>query len=174
MGYQGLVSHKDGPDEGTHSSHAHPHHNRFVLPLLASCVIVFVTCDLWMSQCGFDTCFLVVNFVDDEWILWHVMVSDFKVANTSRVALAMVVKRLLSEFGFFDRVLAYVKDEGANLNTMATALKFAVKCKLLEIDEPYHGTCFMQVISKACQYGTNDIVVCLGLTCVSLKNVHAT
>lgn len=52
---------------------------------------------------------------------------------------------------------------------LATALKFVVKGKPLEIDEPYVDTCFKHAMSKACQYGTNDIVVCVGMTCASLK-----
>ena len=71
-------------------------------------------------------------------------------------------------------MLAYVKDEGVDLNMLATSLKFVVKCKPLEIDEPYHGTCFGHVMFKACQNGTNDIVLCARMTCVSLKDAHAT
>jgi hypothetical protein len=63
----------------------------FVLPLLASSAIIFVIFDLWMSWCGFDVFFLVVNSVDDECVPWNVTVGIFKVADTSRVALAEVI-----------------------------------------------------------------------------------
>jgi hypothetical protein len=44
-----------------------------------------------MSWCGFDVFFLVVNSVDDECVPWDVTVGIFKVADTSRVALAEVI-----------------------------------------------------------------------------------
>lgn len=116
---------------------------------------------LWMSRCGFDTFYLVVDFVDGEWVPRHITVSIFKVADIFGVALVEVVRWLLNEFGLTDQVFTYVKDENVNLNMLATTLKFVVKCKLLEIDEPYIGTYFEHVMSKACQYGTNDNIVCV-------------
>ena len=60
------------------------------LHVLMSCVSVSVTFDLWMSWCRFDTFYLVVHFVNDEWVSRHVMVGIFKVADTCGVALAEV------------------------------------------------------------------------------------
>lgn len=68
----------------------------FVLPLLANSAIILVIFDLWMSWCGFDVIFLVVNFVDDECVPQDVTIGIFKVADMSRMALAEVIKRLLS------------------------------------------------------------------------------
>lgn len=116
---------------------------------------------------GFDTFYLVVNLVDNEWVPWCIMVGIFE------AALAEVVKWLLNEFGLSDQVLVYVKDERTNLNTLTTALKLVVKCKPLELDKP-HGNCFRHVMSKAWQYGIKDIVLCTRMTCVSLKNAQAT
>jgi hypothetical protein len=144
--------------------------DKFVLPLLARRATVFITFDLWMSWCGFDTFRLVVDFVDDECIPQHVTVSIFEVAGTSGVALAEVIKWLLNEFGLTDRVLAYVKDDDTNLNMLATSQIFLVKCKSLGIDEPYPKIYFEHVMSKACQYGTNDTIICVWMTCVNLKD----
>lgn len=57
--------------------------------------------------------------------------------------------------------------------TVGYHLEYVVNCKPLEIDEPYDGTYFRHVMSKAYQYGTNDIVVCARMTCVRLKDAHA-
>jgi len=73
-----------------------------------------------------------------------------------------------------NRPLAYVKDERTNLNTLTTALQLVVKCKPLELDKPHPGNCFKHVMSKACQYGTKDIVLCARMRCVSLNNAQAT
>lgn len=117
----------------------------YVFPLLASCTNVSITYDLWMSQCGFHTFHLVANLVDDGWIPRHVTVGIFKVADTSRVALAKVVKRFVEEFGLIEQAMGHVKNEGTNMNMLATTLKYVVKCKLPKIEEPFHGTCFGHV-----------------------------
>ena len=69
-----------------------------------------------------------------------------KASNTSGVALAKIVKRLLQTFQLTDKVFAYVKDKGANLATLATALSSMVTCGPLEMTVP--GTCFGHVMSK--------------------------
>jgi hypothetical protein len=38
--------------------------------------------------------------------------------------------------------LAYVKDEGSNLNSMIIVLKSIVNCKALGVEESNYGTCF--------------------------------
>ncbi len=49
----------------------------YVLLTLFSCVTSSVTFDLWMSQSGFNTFALVVNFIDDAWVSKHVNVGFF-------------------------------------------------------------------------------------------------
>ncbi len=39
------------------------------------------------------------------------------------------------------KIIAYVKDEGSNLNTMIIAIKFIVKCEVLSLDESFQGSC---------------------------------
>ena len=48
----------------------------------------------------------------------------------------------------FFQVIAYVKDEGTNLITLANALSSVVSCDVLGLKEPYSGTCFGHVMSK--------------------------
>jgi hypothetical protein len=45
--------------------------------------------------------------------------------------------------------IAYVKDEGSNLNIMTTTLKSIVRCESLGLDENFQGTCFCFALSKA-------------------------
>jgi hypothetical protein len=101
--------------------------DKTLLHVLMSCVTISVTSDLWMSWCGFDTFYLVVHFVNDEWVSRHGMVGIFKVVDTSGVALAEVVKWVLREFRLTDEVLAYVKDEGANMNTLAISMRSIIE-----------------------------------------------
>lgn len=84
--------------------------DKIVLLHLVSCAHVYVPFDLWMSHCGFDTFFIVMNFMHDKCVAWHVTVVIFKVADIFGVAIAMVIKF-----------------EGANLNMLATTLKSMVK-----------------------------------------------
>jgi hypothetical protein len=52
------------------------------------------------------------------------------------------------------KIVAYVKDEGFNLNTMIVALKSIVSCDVLGLEESFQGTCFDHAFFKMCQYAT--------------------
>jgi hypothetical protein len=90
----------------------------YVLPTLSSCVTISVTFDLWMSQNGFDTFALVMNFIDDRWVPKHVTVSLFETPNITSVILAKFVKPLLAKFKLTHKIITYVKDKGSNLNIL--------------------------------------------------------
>jgi hypothetical protein len=64
----------------------------YVLLALAQCDITIVTFDLWMPQMNFDTFALVVNFLNREWVLYHVTIGLFEAPNTCGIALAQIVK----------------------------------------------------------------------------------
>jgi hypothetical protein len=40
------------------------------------------------------------------------------------------------------KIIAYVKDEGANLNVMTTTLKSMVNCEVFGMENSFQGTCF--------------------------------
>jgi hypothetical protein len=46
----------------------------------------------------------------------------------------------------------YVKNEGANLNTMTITLKPIVSCEALGVIKSFQGVWFEHAFSKACQY----------------------
>jgi hypothetical protein len=83
--------------------------------------------------------------------------------------LAKKLTKLLDSYALRRKIIAYVKDEGSNLNTMTTTLKSIVSCDLLGLEESFQGTCFGHAFSKACQYATIEEKVCKDLQYVSIK-----
>jgi hypothetical protein len=55
---------------------------------------------------------------------------------------------LLGAYGLKNKIIAYMKDEGSNLNTLTNVLKSIVKCETLGLKENFQGTCFGHVYSK--------------------------
>jgi hypothetical protein len=56
-------------------------------------------------------------------------------------------------FGKYDlrkKVIAYVKDEGSNLNIMIVDLKFVVSCDILGLVQSFQGNCFGHAFFKVC------------------------
>jgi len=45
-------------------------------------------------------------------------------------------------YGFLKNKMAYVKDEGSNINSMNDVLKLVVNCETLGLEESYKGTYF--------------------------------
>jgi hypothetical protein len=116
---------------------------------------------------------MVVNFVDKEWEPKHVTIGLFECQKTSGAALAETVKPLLKTFHFQDKVIAYVKDEGSNLVSLATSLTSVVSCPVLGLETPYSGTYFGHVMSKVCQHATIDEEVCASMKKMSMKVAQA-
>jgi hypothetical protein len=70
-------------------------------------------------------------------------------------------------------IIAYVKDEGSNLNTsMITTLKSVENYNILGLQENFQGSCFGHAFSKAYQYATTNEEVCKGLQYVSIKTTQ--
>jgi hypothetical protein len=51
---------------------------------------------------------------------------------------------------FYKNIIAYMKDEGANLNMMTLTLKFVMNCELVGLEESFQGICFGHAFFKAC------------------------
>ncbi len=60
----------------------------------------------------------------------------------------------MDSYALKKKIIAYVKDEQSNLNTMTTTLKSIVSYDMLGLEESFQGTCFGHAFSKACQYAT--------------------
>jgi hypothetical protein len=69
-------------------------------------------------------------------------------------ALVRNLIELLDKYALRKKIIAYVKDEGSNLNAMTTALKVVVNYEPFSLKESFQSTCFGHAFSKACQYGT--------------------
>jgi hypothetical protein len=69
----------------------------------------------------------------------------FEATKITRQALANNLTKLFDQYGLRNKIIAYVKDEGSNLNTMTIVLKFVVKCEILGLDESFQGVCFGHV-----------------------------
>jgi hypothetical protein len=64
-----------------------------------------------------------------------------------------------------EKVIAYMKDEGGNLSTLAQNFIFVINCtSLVFLVLRSKGSCFGHAFSKACQYACNDINVCVGFS----------
>jgi hypothetical protein len=56
--------------------------------------------------------------------------------------------KLLGQYGLRNKIIAYFKDEGSNLNTMTIVLKIVVNCEVLGLDENFQGSCFGHAFPK--------------------------
>jgi hypothetical protein len=75
----------------------------------------------------------------------------------------------LEQYGLTKTILAYVKDESVNLNTMIATLKSIISCEIFGVVESFKGTCFGHAFFKACQYEIVEKRVSKGLKYVSIK-----
>jgi hypothetical protein len=79
----------------------------------------------------------------------------FETPNTSIVVVVEEVKVLLVEFNLKNKVIAYVKDKGTNLNFFTTTFTFVMFYESLQLYQPFVTCCFGDVMSKTCQYATS-------------------
>jgi hypothetical protein len=82
------------------------------------------------------------------------------------------MKVLLVDFNLTSKVIMYVKDEGTNLNSFTIALTFVVSCEPLQLFQQFVGFCIGHVMSKACQYATNEVKVGVNMKKINLKDVQ--
>ncbi len=62
---------------------------------------------------------------------------------------------LLAWHELLNKVITYVKDEGANLSTLTMALTNIVSCVPPMLSQPYATISYGHAMSKCCQYATN-------------------
>jgi hypothetical protein len=58
------------------------------------------------------------------------------------------------------------------LNTLVVIVSIIVSCEPLQLETPFARVCFGHAMSKACQYATNDVKLCIGMKEVSLKDAQ--
>ncbi len=69
--------------------------------------------------------------------------------------------KLFDQYGLRNKIIAYVKGEGSNLNTMTITMKFVIKREVFGFNESFQGSYFSHVFSKACQYATTNEKICM-------------
>jgi hypothetical protein len=109
----------------------------YVLLLLNDCSCVTTNFELWMSKGAHDVFILVIYFLGSNWKPKHVTLGFFETVKTTREALAKNLIELFNAYGLRNKIIAYVKDEGSNLNILTNALKFVVKCETLGLKESF-------------------------------------
>jgi hypothetical protein len=104
----------------------------YMLPALAYCYFV-TSFDLWMSKGAYKIFIIVIKFCGVEWQLKHIVIGFFEAFDTFGHALAKDVVDLLNKYDLRKKMIAYVKDEGFNLNTMTIALKSIISYDILNL-----------------------------------------
>jgi hypothetical protein len=131
----------------------------YVHPTFVDCISATCTFDLWMSKGTHDVFVVVVNFMSNKWEAKHITIKLFEVSNFSGVTMVPRLQQLLDKFSLTQKILAYVKDEGSNLQTYANTLNYVFSCVSLVMMEPFDGSCFGHTLSKVYHYAiTNEKV----------------
>ncbi len=74
----------------------------------------------------------MINFVNSLWVSCHVIMGFFEATDTSRAAMVVKVKDLLSSKNLLDKLITYVKEVGDSLSTTLTQpFILIVSCGLL-------------------------------------------
>ncbi len=95
-----------------------------------------------MSKGAHDVFALVISFLNEEWQPQHIIIGLFKTNETTRQVMARNLIELLDQYDLKKKIVAYVKDKGANLNAMTTILKFVMNYEVFGLEESLQGSCF--------------------------------
>ncbi len=83
-------------------------------------------------------CFYIGDqFLGVNWMLNHITLSFFELIDINGQTLAKTLIELLDSCASREKTIAYVKDEGSNLNMMTTTLKSIVSCGMLGLKESF-------------------------------------
>jgi hypothetical protein len=90
-----------------------------------------------MSKGAHDVFVFVINVLRSNWKPKHVALGLFKAAKTIGQVLIRNLIELLDAYSLRNKIIAYVKDEGSNSNTLTNSLKFVIKCETLGLEENF-------------------------------------
>jgi len=141
----------------------------YILPKLTNCFFSIASFDMWMSKGVHDIFAFVINLLGSDWQPKQVTIDFFEATKITGQKLVNNLTNFFDQYGFKNNIIAYVKDEGSNLNTMTIVLKYVVKYEVFGLYENFQGSCFGHVFSKACQYANTNEKVCRNLKFVSIK-----
>jgi hypothetical protein len=83
-----------------------------------------------MSKNAYNIFTLVINFLDENWPPKKVTINLFEAIKTIGQALARNLNEFLESYGSSKMIIAYAKDEGANVNSMTISLKSVINCDI--------------------------------------------
>ncbi len=126
-----------------------------------------------MSKGVHDIFAFVINLLGYDWQPKQITIDFFEATKIIGQKLVNNLTNFFDQYGLKNNIIAYVKDEGSDLNTMTIALKFVVKYEVLGLDENFQGSCFGHVFAKACQYANINEKVCRNLKFVSIKSAQS-
>jgi hypothetical protein len=63
----------------------------------------------------------------------------FEANEITKQVMARNLTKLLGQYDLRKKIVAYAKDEGANLNAMKTILIFVMNCEVLGMEESFQG-----------------------------------
>jgi hypothetical protein len=113
---------------------------------------------------------LVINFINDDWVPYHVTIRLFEATNTFGATLVKQMKYFLAEYQLISKIIICVNDENTKLNTFAFTFASVVFCTPLQLVAPFSGTYFGHVMFKACQYATNETNIGVGMKKVCYRS----
>jgi hypothetical protein len=96
---------------------------KYVQLALVECLTTICAFDLWMSKRAHDVFVVIVNFLSTNWEPKHIIIGLFEANDTNGATMAMKFKHILDKFALTHKIVAYVKDEGSNLQACVQALK---------------------------------------------------
>jgi hypothetical protein len=70
----------------------------------------------------------VENYINKLWKTSHITVGIFEVHEITSATMVVQLRDLLIQYELLDKVITYVKDEGADLNSLITTLISIVSC----------------------------------------------
>ncbi len=76
------------------------------------------------------------------------IVNLFEAIETSEATMAPTLQEFFDKFFLMERIIAYLKNEGFNLQSCAIALNSMVSCKSLNMLKCFHGFYFGHTLSK--------------------------
>jgi hypothetical protein len=114
-----------------------------------------------------------MNYINKKWEPCHVIVGIFEVHETLGATIVVQLKDLLTQYNLLNKVITYVKNESANLNTPIVALTSIVSCVPPLLPQPYATNYYGHAMSKCCQYATNELKVCGSMKEGSIKEAQS-
>ena len=117
---------------------------------LATAFCVSIIFDLWMGAQIEEIMSVICYYVADDWEVRELQLDTLSFARVRGSDMGPVVLQMLQKYKVEDKVVAYVKDGGGNLDTTSNFLDSGgVGAKSLGIKAPFRGNCLPHALNGA-------------------------